>query len=74
MQKQITEVERIKLDAELFKADVEQKKERLQKIDYAVEDVQNNIYTVENFVEKYIPLRVITQISEALNCVLQKPD
>ena len=37
-----------------------------------LEDNKNNILTVENFVEKYLPIKIQTQISDTLKEVADK--
>ena len=41
------------------------------KINQELDEKTNQFNTVENFVEKYIPLRIQSQISETLGAVLQ---
>jgi hypothetical protein len=33
---------------------------------------ENHIVTIENFIEKYLPVRVLSQISEVFNSVLSQ--
>jgi hypothetical protein len=37
-----------------------------------LDEKTNQFNTVENFVEKYIPIRIQSQISETLGCVLTR--
>jgi len=35
---------------------------------------ENHIVTIENFIEKYLPVRILSQISEVLKSIFRKDD
>ena len=35
---------------------------------------ENHIVTIENFIEKYLPVRILSQISEIFKTVIPQPD
>ena len=61
-----------KADKKMMLDETKQINKTLKKHTYVLEDHHNHSLTIENFMEKYIPIKIQSQISETMKSVLDK--
>lgn len=71
-QRQVTLIQELKQDRSVVEEVISQLWATLHKNQIELDEKTNQFNTVENFVEKYIPIRIQSQISETLNSVLPR--
>ena len=72
-QRQVTLIQELKQDRSVVEEVISQIWASIHKTQLELDEKTNQFNTVENFVEKYIPIRIQSQISETLNSVLPRP-
>ncbi len=71
-QKELTLLYELKQDKSIMEEMKEKMWTEIMKMQKELDEKTNQFNTVENFVEKYIPIRIQSQISETLACVLTR--
>ena len=70
LQEQSNDIDRRKCDTVNFLADLQKVELNIRQIKIDVDNHGNHFAMVENFVEKYIPIRIQSTISETLTYIL----
>ena len=60
------------MDEDLFIKTRDHTEQRLQDLQEQTDKQRNHSFTLENFMEKYVPMRIQSQISETLNSCLDR--
>ncbi|CDW88205.1 UNKNOWN [Stylonychia lemnae] len=71
-QKELTLLYELKQDKSIMEEIKDKMWEEIHKMQRELDEKTNQFNTVENFVEKYIPIRIQSQISETLACILNR--
>ena len=74
MQKMVEHFGETKADAHAFEKEVEQKTTQISVLQGRTMDLANNLMGVEGYVERYLPLKTQTMITEACGSFLSKKD
>jgi len=74
LQDEINEVSRTKCDTTDFLSEIQKMEMNFRQLKIDTDNHGNHFAMVENFVEKYIPIRIQSTISEALNNILPYKD
>ena len=74
LREQVADIERNKSDAEVVNKDIRRQTQDMEELKMDVENHGNHFAMVENFVEKYIPIRIQSTISEVLSYILPIPE
>ena len=59
-----------KLDATIYQREISKLDKSLNEVKARVEDNTNHFAMIENFVEKYLPIRIQNQLSEVFKSIL----
>eukprot|EP00347_Sterkiella_histriomuscorum_P004867 403358786 len=71
-QKELTLLYELKQDKSIMEEIKDRMWAEIHKMQKELDEKTNQFNTVENFVEKYIPIRIQSQISETLACILNR--
>lgn len=74
MYRELGLMENTKVDRATVSTQLAEMNHRLKDIHTQVSMKENHIVTIENFIEKYLPVRVLSQVSEVFNSVLTHQD
>jgi hypothetical protein len=69
MYRDICNLENIKVDRAVFKEELTEVNHNYAKLYTMISMKENHMITIENFIEKFLPVRVLTQISEVINII-----
>ena len=72
MYRELGLMENTKVDRATVSTQLAEMSQRVKDMHTQVSMKENHIVTIENFIEKYLPVRVLSQISEVFNSVLSQ--
>lgn len=72
MYRELGLMENTKVDRAAVSTQMAEVNQRLKQMHTQISMKENHIVTIENFIEKYLPIRVLTQLSEVFNSVLSE--